>query len=106
MNEIRLDIDGDAITWTREGEELDPAEGMAILFGRFELVARVRGLHCPGTEVLTYRAPTRRAARRLEALPAKMWLRVDDTLWMSHDGQHLLLSPTTTLHTENLLRAT
>jgi len=104
MSTTRIEVEGDVLSWSRDGERLDPAEGMADLFGRFELTSRLPGLHAPGQEVLTYQAPTPRAARRLSAIPAGRWLRVDDTLWLTHDGRHLLLSPTTKLHTENLLK--
>lgn len=105
MVTTRLDTPGSTLIWSRDGEDLDPAEGLAALFGGFELISQLPGLHSPGRTVLTYRAPNRRAARRLSNLPTGIWLRVDDTLWLSHDGTHLLLSPTTDLHTENLLRA-
>jgi hypothetical protein len=77
---------------------------MAALFGNFRLVARLPAVHAPGQEVLTYRAPGRKTRAYLDAFPAHVWLQVDTNLWLSHDGEHLLLVPTTPLLMENLTR--
>lgn len=83
---------------------LDPSEGMATLFGNFELVGLLPAVRAPGDEVLMYRAPGRKGRGSLEAFPAHVWLRVDENLWLSHDGENLLLAPTTPLLMENLTR--
>jgi len=77
---------------------------MAALFGNFELVGRLPAVRAPGDEVLLYRAPGRKEQGSLEAFPAHVWLRVDEYLWLSHDGEHLLLVPTIPLLMENLTR--
>lgn len=83
-----------AVEWWSDGRPLDPAEGMARLFGRFELVAKLPSLRAPGPETLAYRPSSRRATSRLAAFPPHQWLLVADGLWLSHDGATLLLCPT------------
>jgi hypothetical protein len=77
---------------------------MAALFGNFRLVGRLPALHGPGEEVLMYRPPNRRSRENLDVFPAHVWLQVDINLWLTHDGEHLLLVPTTTLLMDNLTR--
>ena len=81
-----------------------PSEGMAALFGDFRLIGRLPAVHAPGEEVLMYRSPNRRSREHLEAFPAHVWMQVDINLWLTHDREHLLLVPTTTILMENLTR--
>ncbi len=90
------------VEWHGAVRALDPVEGMAALFGRFLLVGRLPAVRAPGSEVLMYRAPRRKERANLNAFPANVWLQVDTSLWLSHDGEHLLLVPTTPLLMENL----
>ncbi|GBE21450.1 MAG TPA: hypothetical protein ENH00_01610 [Actinobacteria bacterium] len=50
---IRLEIDADAITRSRNGDDLDPAVGMAFLFGHFELHIDNRTSHDDGHPLLS-----------------------------------------------------
>jgi hypothetical protein len=94
----------DTVEWWGATGALDPAEGMAALFGDFRLVGRLPTVRAPGQEVLMYRAPGRKTRTYLGAFPSHVWMRVDTHLWLSHDGEHLLLVPTTPLLMENLTR--
>lgn len=93
-----------SVEWSGRYRPLDPAEGMAALFGQFDLVGRLPAVSAPGSEVLMYRAPNRRVKAYLRAFPAHVWLEVDTNLWLSHDGEHLLLVPTTPLLLDNMMR--
>jgi hypothetical protein len=92
------------VEWLGTTRLLDPSEGMAALFGDFHLEGRLPAVRAPGQDVLMYRAPNRKAQGRLDAFPAHVWLMVDTHLWLSHDGENLLLVPTTPLLMENLTR--
>ncbi|HKZ29689.1 MAG TPA: hypothetical protein VJ482_08630 [Acidimicrobiia bacterium] len=92
------------VEWLGPTRSLDPTEGMAKLFGNFSLVGRLPAVRAPGQEVLLYRAPGREAWANLDAFPPHVWLQVDANLWLSHDGEHLLLVPTTPLLMDNLTR--
>ncbi len=89
--------------WDGDGT-LPPATGMARLFGAFTAQGRLPTLRGPGPEAILYRPPTRAARRHLEAFPRKAWLETQPGLWMSHDGEHLLLVPTDPLTSHNLGR--
>lgn len=92
------------IGWYRRGQWLDPAEGMATLFGQFDLVATLDALSAPAPEVLLYRPPSGRVRAHLEVFAENVWLEAAPNLWLSHDGEHLLLAPTDPIHFENLTR--
>ncbi|MDP8958333.1 MAG: hypothetical protein M3N51_03830, partial [Actinomycetota bacterium] len=77
---------------------------LARLFGEFDLVGRLPALRAPAPEVLVYRPPNRRAASRLAAFPRLSWLEAAPDLWLSHDGDHLLLAPIDPLLLQNLTR--
>ena len=94
MDEVTVQIEGPDVRFVADGTVLDPDEGMARLFGRFELVGRLPAVGSPGPEVLMYRPPSSRHRSCLSELPARMWLRVQPHLWLTHDGDHLLLAPT------------
>ncbi len=92
------------VDWAGPTRPLDASEGLAALFGMYLLIGRFPAVHAPGPEVLMYRAPNRTARKNLTAFPAHVWLEVDDNLWLTHDGEHLLLVPTTPLLMDNLTR--
>lgn len=100
---VACDLCGE-VSWYRKGQWLDPAEGMAILFGQYDLVGRLEALAAPAPEVLLYRPPNGRARTHLEAFPIREWLEASPELWLSHDGEHLLLAPANPVHLENLTR--
>lgn len=72
--------------------ETDGWNCMSALFGDYELVGRVDALHAPATEVLAYRSPDRAGAGSLRVAPPHRWFRVNECLWMCHDGRLLLLA--------------
>ena len=90
------------VIWYRDGQWLDAAEGMAELFGQFDLVGRLEALSAPAPEVLLYRPPNRHWRSHLDAFPKLAWLEAAPDLWLSHDGERLLLAPANPLHLENL----
>ncbi len=92
------------VAWYRDGDLLDPAEGMAELFGQYDLVARLDSLSAPAPEVLLYRPPNRRWRAHLDAFPKRIWLEAAPDLWLSHDQEHLLLAPAKPIHLDNLTR--
>lgn len=92
------------VGWFRKGQWLDPAEGMAALFGQYDLVARLEALSAPAAEVLLYRPPGGTWRAHLDVFEKNVWLEAAPNLWLSHDGQHLLLAPTDPVHFENLTR--
>ena len=90
------------IGWFQNGQWLDPAEGMAMLFGQFDLVGRLEALSAPAPQVLLYSPPSGRWRAHLDVFDENVWLEAAPNLWLSHDGQHLLLAPTDPIHFENL----
>jgi hypothetical protein len=83
---------------------MDPAEAMAALFGSFDLIGSIDALGAPSPEVLVYAPPSARKRRHLDVLPRRVWLEAAPHLWMSTDGDSLLLAVTQRLLFENLLR--
>lgn len=69
-----------------------PTVALARLFGDFELVGVLPAVHAPGQAVRLYRPSNRSRRRHLEAFPVRQWFEVDTGLWLSHDGDHLLLA--------------
>ena len=92
------------VEWWSSQRMLDPAEGMARLFGQYDLVDAIPALRAPAAEVLVYRAPNRRARKAFAAFPAGAWLEAHPGLWLTHDGEHLLLAPADPILAENLVR--
>lgn len=82
------------IDWFRDGASIPAFDGMADVFGMFDLVATLPGVSAPGPEVLLYRAPRGASRGLLDALPRRAWLEAAPGLAISHDGRHLLVSPT------------
>lgn len=93
-----------SVTWRDQSAELDPADAMTQLFGAFEFVSQLPALRAPGAVVLVYRPPNRRTAQILEALAPGRWIEGQPGLWMSTDGELLLLSPSDPLFVNNLTR--
>ena len=77
---------------------------MAALFGNYELIGWIDALGAPTRQVLAYRPPSKRKRPGLDAFPKRVWLKTGPHLWMSHDGEVLLLAPTSSLVFENLSR--
>ena len=92
------------VSWLSDAGPIDPAEGLAWLFGSYDLVAHLDALGAPAPTVLAYNAPSARKRNNLNALPKHVWLRVAPGLWLSHDGEILLLATNQALLLENLTR--
>ncbi|HEX2153439.1 MAG TPA: hypothetical protein VHL52_05640 [Acidimicrobiia bacterium] len=82
---------------------LDPAEGMAALFGNYDLVGPLTAVGAPAPRVLAYR-PNQAGKGALALLPPACWLAVGDELWVASDGQALLLATPNQLMVDNLTR--
>lgn len=85
------------------GGPLDPAEGMAALFGEFDLVGPLPAVGAPARRVLVYRPP-RGGRPALEALPAGAWLLAAPDLWIASDRRVLMLATPDDLMVDNLTR--
>ena len=81
------------VDWWDAGGLVDPTTALQQLFGELELEGTLAALRAPAPEVLVYRAGGRKARRTLEIFPRRVWLRAHPGLWMSHDGERLLLAP-------------
>lgn len=81
------------IDWFRDGHPIAAFDGMADVFGLFDLVATLPGVSAPGREVMLYKAPRGASRSLLEALPRRVWLEAAPGVAVSHDGRHLLVSP-------------
>ncbi|MEX2280373.1 MAG: hypothetical protein WEA76_09830 [Acidimicrobiia bacterium] len=81
------------IEWFRNGTPIGGFDGMADVFGMFDLVATLPGVSTPGPEVMLYTAPRGASRGLLAALPMRTWLEAAPGLSISHDGRHLLVSP-------------
>lgn len=92
------------VDWLSDEGPVDPAEAMAALFGSFDLVGSMEALGAPSPEVLVYAPPSARKRRHLDSLPRRVWLKSGPHLWMSTDGDVLLLATTQRLLFENLTR--
>lgn len=82
---------------------LDPAEGMAALFGNYDLISPMPAVGAPAPRVLAYR-PNRSDKGALGLLPLGCWLAVGEDLWVASDGQALLLATPNELMVANLTR--
>lgn len=92
------------VDWLSDRGPVDHAEAMAALFGSFDLVGVMEALGAPSPQVLVYAPPSMRERRHLDALPRRAWLKAGPHLWMSTDGEVLLLSTTQPVLFENLTR--
>src|SRR3972149_3397193 len=57
------------VDWFSDAGPLDPAEGMAYLFGTYDLVDHLDALAAPAPSVLVYAPPSARKRANLDALP-------------------------------------
>jgi len=92
------------VEWLSRDGPIDPAEAMAALFGAYDLVGPLPALRSPAPQVLVYAPPSVRKRKNLDALPRQVWLKAAPRLWMSHDGELLLLATTEPMMFENLTR--
>lgn len=92
------------IDWFSKDGPVDPAEAMAALFGSYDLLGPLDALCAPSPEILVYAPPSSAKRRHLDSLPRRVWLRAGQHLWLSTDGETLLLAPTQRIVFENLTR--
>lgn len=92
------------VQWFGPSGPMDPAEAMTRAFGQYDLVGRLPVVRGPAAWVLLYRPPGRRLRSHLAAFQPGVWFRVDDELWLCHDGEMLLLAPSDPLLAANLTR--
>jgi hypothetical protein len=92
------------VDWFSDEGPVDHAEAMATLFGSYDLMGTMQALGAPSRQVLVYSPPSSRKRRHLDSLPRGAWLKAGPQLWMSTDGEVLLLATTQQLLFENLTR--
>jgi hypothetical protein len=92
------------VDWLSNEGPVDHAEAIAALFGTYDLAGAMEALGAPSPEVLVYTPPSARKRRHLDALPRRAWLKAGPQLWMSTDGEVLLLATTQRQLFENLTR--
>ncbi len=92
------------VEWFSDAGPVDPAEAMAHLFGSYDLIGPLDALGSPAPTVLAYSPPSARKRKNLDALPEKVWLKAGPNLWLSHDGNVLLLATNQQLLFDNLTR--
>lgn len=92
------------VDWLSNEGPVDHAEAIAALFGSYDLAGSMEALGAPSPEVLVYTPPSTRKRRHLDALPRRAWLKAGPQLWMSTDGEVLLLATTQRQLFENLTR--
>lgn len=91
------------VEWLSAQGGLDPAEAMAALFGSYDLLGPLDAIRSPGPWVLAYVPPSARKRKNMDALPKGVWLQAGPRIWMSHDGEVLLLSTDDRLLYENVM---
>ena len=92
------------VDWFSDTGPIDPAEGMAHLFGSYDLVGQIDALHAPSPTVLAYTTNSAKKRRNLAVMPVRTWLRVGPDLWLSHDNETLLLATNHQLLIDSLTR--
>lgn len=92
------------IDWMSRDGWVDHAEAMAALFGSYDLIGPLDALGAPTDRVLAYSPPSPKKRRNLNALPKHVWLKAGPRLWMSHNGETLLLATSEPMLFENLTR--
>ena len=92
------------VEWLSDSGPIDHSEAMAAVFGSFDLIGSLDALAAPAPKVLAYAPPSRSKRQRLDALPRFVWLKAGPHLWLSHDGEHLLLATTRKLLFDNVTR--
>lgn len=101
---VTVCVDCGRVDWLSDDGPIDPAEGLANLFGSYDLVGHLDALAAPSPTVLVYAPPSSRKRRNLAGFPANHWLKVAPDLWLCHDGETLLLATNHKLLIENLTR--
>lgn len=86
------------------GDELDPAIALARLFGSFDLIAALEGIGSPGPTILVYKPDSRRGRVSMRTLPLRRWIEAAPSLWITQDGERLLMAPTDQTLAANLAR--
>ena len=92
------------VEWSDHSGEIDPVQGMAALFGNYELIGAYDAVGSPAPEVLIYQAPSVRKRRNLQPFPFNQWVKAAPDLWLTHDGENLLLATNHRLLFQNLTR--
>ena len=92
------------VDWFSDQGPVDTAEALAALYGSYDLLGPLDALGSPAPAVLAYAPPSDRKRKNLDALPKRVWLKAGPSLWMSHDGDVLLLATDQKLLFENLTR--
>ncbi len=92
------------VDWLSQTGPIDHAEAMAAVFGSYDLIGPLDALGAPAPRVLAYSPPTKSKRRHLDALPRHTWLKTGPQLWLSHDGELLLLATTRQLLFDNIIR--
>lgn len=92
------------VDWLSESGPIDHSEAMAAVFGTYDLVGSMDALRAPAPKVLAYAPPSKGKRRHLDALPPHTWLKAAPQLWLSHDGELLLLATTRKLLFDNITR--
>lgn len=92
------------VDWLSESGAIDHSEAMAAVFGSFDLIGSIDALAAPAPQVLAYAPPSKAKRRNLDALPRRTWLKAGPHLWLSHDGELLLLATTRKLLFDNITR--
>ena len=91
------------IEWFSKTGPIDHSEAIADLFGSYDLIGPLDALAAPAPQVLAYAPPNGKKRKNLAALPEYTWLKAGPRLWLSHDGEVLLLATTQPLLFENLV---
>jgi hypothetical protein len=92
------------VQWLSDSGPMDPAEAMAYLFGSYDLIGKMEVLGGPTETTLAYSPPSAKKRKHLDALPRRVWLKAGPRLWLSHDGEVLLLATDHQLLIDNLTR--
>ena len=92
------------VEWGSNVGPIDPAEALMALFGNYEMIGQLAALGAPRHRVIAYRPPSGPKRANLDAFPRRVWLQAAPDLWLSHDGETLLLAPTRDIVFENLTR--
>lgn len=89
------------VEWFGTRGPIDPAEGMAALFGSYDLIGPMPAVGAPTDDVLAYR-PSRGRRGALDVLPRGAWMRATSDIWLATDGLVLLLGSPDRLLMANL----
>lgn len=92
------------VDWFSADGPIDAAEALAALFGSYDLLGPLDALAAPAARVLAYAPDSARKRKALDSLPRRVWLKAGPHLWLSHDGELLLLATTQRLLFENIIR--